>query len=147
MVDRKLVKEEMKKRGVTQYKSIVPSLSRLKKLFCRYEVETIAECYYDADEYGADQICVNNWVDILSEGLWEMSQSDVDSTAWYFVRKMRKYPHLDRWYLCKENGCWGLYIYGRDIWEESYRDFWIWFRPRRKGLHMKWSRKDTEAED
>lgn len=69
MVDRKLVKEEMKKRCITQYKPIVPSLSRLKKLFCKYEVETMAEYYYDADEYGADQICVNNWVDLLSEGL------------------------------------------------------------------------------
>ena len=69
MVDRKLGKEEMKKRCITQYKPIVPSLSRLKKLFCKYEVETMAECYYDADEYGADQICVNNWADLLSEGL------------------------------------------------------------------------------
>ena len=81
MVDRKLVKEEMKKRCITQYKPIVPSLSRLKKLFCKYEVETMAECYYDACRKIAILTSLAdgrtvNFEEITTEGITKISNED-----------------------------------------------------------------------
>ena len=147
MVDMKLVQGEMDRLEIKEYKSFSPSIRNLEKLFRKYEVSEYAEFYYDGEEYGKNQSHIMSWIDMLSEGQWGMSQTDVDRAAWSALRMIRNYSRAERWYLCNHNGECSLFFYGRDIFADSFRDYWITFRPRRKGLHMKWCRRDEEAEE
>lgn len=122
-------------------------MHNLEKLFRKYEVSEYAEFFYDGEEYGKNQERIVSWIDALSEGQWGMSQTDVDRAAWSVLRMIRNYPRAGRWYLCNQNEQCSIYFYGRDISTDSFRDYWITFRPRRKGLHMKWCRRDKETEE
>ncbi len=147
MIDLKLVKNEMERLQITKYRPFSPTMRNLEKLLRKYEISEYAELYYDGEEYGKNQINIISWIDTLSEGQWGMSQTDVDKAAWSAFLVLRNYPRAERWYLCNHNGKCSLYFYGRDISTNSFRDYWITFRPRRKGLHMKWCRRDKEAEE
>ena len=147
MVDMKLVQGEMDRLEIKEYKSFSPSIRNLEKLFRKYEVSEYAEFYYDGEEYGKNQSHIMSWIDTLSEGQWGMSQTDVDRAAWSALRMIRNYSRAERWYLCNHNGECSLFFYGRDISANSFRDYWITFCQRRKGLHMKWHRRNEEAEE
>lgn len=147
MVDLELVENEMERLQITKYNPFSPTMSNLEKLFRKYEVSEYTEIYYDGEEYGENQNRIISWIDTLSVGQWEMSQTDVDQAAWSALRVLRNYPRAERWCLCNQNEQCSIYVYGRDISANSFRDYWITLRPRRKGLHMKWCRKDKEAEE
>lgn len=147
MVDLELVKNEMERLQITKYNPFSPTMRNLEKLLRKYEVSEYAEFYYDGEKYGKNQNRIISWIDTLGEGQWKMSQTDVDQAAWSALRVLRNYPREERWYLCNQNEQCSIYFYGRNISANSFRDYWFSFRPRRKGLHMKWCRRDKEAEE
>lgn len=142
MVDMELMKIEIERLRFTKYELFSPSIRNLEKLFRKYEVSEYAEFYYNGEWYGKNQKCIVWQINTFSEGQRGRSQTDIDRTVWNILHVMRCYPRAERWYLCYQKQKCSIYIYGRDIPDENFRDFWIIFRPRRKGLHMKWHRRD-----
>ena len=147
MVDLKLVKNEMNRLQITKYKPFSPTMRNLENLLRKYEVSEYAEFYYNGEWCGENQKRIVWQIDTFGEGQRGMSQIDIDRTVWKILLAMRCYPRAERWYLCYQEQKRSIYIYGRDIPDENFRDYWIIFRPRRKGLHMKWCRRDKEAEE
>lgn len=147
MVDMELVQGEMARLEIKDYRPFSPSIRNLEKLFRKYEVEELTLLFYDNETYGENQCRNLNWCDPFFEHQWGQTQLDVDRMAWSVVRLMRKYSREKRWYISDLIGKPGIYIYGRDIPTVDFCDHWVSFRPRRKGLHMKWCRRDEETEE
>ncbi len=64
---------------------------QLKKLLKDgYYIETMSEFWYDSEDGGLD---FNNWVEEYAEGIWWMSQKDVDRAT---KDAVRKFSHLTR---------------------------------------------------
>jgi hypothetical protein len=83
-IDSFWMKHYSKKEGV------VFSSKRLKSLLrSGYCVETVSELWFDSEE----GLGYNNWVDEYAEGVWDMSQKEVNDMAYYVVRK---FSHLSR---------------------------------------------------
>lgn len=64
---------------------------QLKKLLKDgYCIETMSELWYDSEDGGLD---FNNWIEEYAEGIWWMSQKDVDRAT---KDAVRKFSHLTR---------------------------------------------------
>lgn len=64
---------------------------QLKKLLKEgYYIDSMYEYWYDSEEFGLD---FNNWIEDYEEGVWDMSQKDVERAAKYAVRE---FSHLTR---------------------------------------------------
>lgn len=64
---------------------------QLKKLLKEgYYIDSMYEYWYDSEDGGLD---FNNWIEDYEEGVWGMSQKDVERAAKYAVRE---FSHLTR---------------------------------------------------
>jgi hypothetical protein len=94
-----------------------------------YYVETMSELWYD--EQGLDY---NNWIDDYADGIWFMSQEDVNKvvrdTVRKFSRLMRRAGQkvIPRAYKATmSDDCIGIYLYMRD---RIGCDYMIFFKKR-----------------
>jgi len=63
---------------------------QLKKLLKEgYYIHSLSELWYDGEE----GLCYNNWIEEYEEGIWGMSQKDVEKAA---KDAVRKFSHLTR---------------------------------------------------
>lgn len=103
---------------------------KLKKLLKDgYYVENMSELWYD--EQGLDY---NSWIDEYGEGIWFMSQKDVDEVV---KDTVRRFSHLTRragqkaipraYKATMPDNCIGIYLYMRD---RIDCDYMIFFKKR-----------------
>lgn len=104
---------------------------QLKKLLKDgYYIETVSELWYDSEEGGLD---FNNWIEEYSDGVWDMTQKDVDNMAEYavctFSHLVRRPSQkvLPRAYKAKRGAYLAIYLYMRD---RIGCDYMIFFKKR-----------------
>lgn len=134
-----LIKKELE-RGCTNdltFQKLKPSNRFINKLFNHYYVVEHTEHFYDSElEYDNDagqkyDIEFNNWIDPYSEGIWGMSQSDVDKISRQHLKNTKKcgISYNDRLYIAKKDNQIFIYYYGRDF---AQVDYWWIFEKRIK---------------
>lgn len=137
-----LIKKELE-RGCTNgltFQKLKPSNRFINKLFNHYYVVEHTEHFYDLElECGTEfdnsgqkyDIEFNNWIDPYSEGIWGMSQSDVDKISRQHLKNTKKcgVSYNGRLYIAKEDNHVFIYYYGRDF---AQLDYWWIFEKKEK---------------
>lgn len=96
-----------------------------------YTVEFSIHFYDEIDKNGNRRLDFRNWIDPYGEGIWDMSQSDVDKISRKYLKniKRKSVSKRKRIYAAEKDGYILIYWYGRDRFAEDY--WWIF---RKNGL-------------
>lgn len=83
-------------------------------------------------DYESHRIEFNNWIEPYSEGIWRMSQKDVDKISREHLEDTKKCSasYNGRLYIAEDEDSIFIYYYGRDFAMVDY--WWIFKRRRRK---------------
>ena len=141
-----IAKELEKVREPVEWKvAKCPSNRFMDWLYRHYYVDEFAEMWYDdepeniTDEMSDSEryrvlrdneerrMTFNNWIDLMGEGIWVMSQHEVDKKKKRLMKSLRGRPvkKKGRIYMGKGKNSYYIYWYGRDF----------------EGLDMWWSMK------
>lgn len=119
-------------------------------LFRRYETWETAIYFYDSEPEIPDdatraeifelfrnheerRMTFNNWIDVIGEGIWDMSQRDADRQSKDLMIDFRQssVKKKDRIYYMNTGDFAVIYCYGRDFSGADY-----WFMLKKKGLDL-----------
>lgn len=92
---------------------------------CAIEYNRIYKEYNNSER----RLTFNNWQDPYGEGIWNMSQKQVDQMAYDTFKSIQKFnvSKKDRLYISYKNDEIRIYFYGRDFDE---LDYWFIFKKR-----------------
>ncbi len=106
-----------------------------EKYNINYTIEEAKRCSIESDEIYKEynnserRLTFNNWQDPYGEGLWGMSQKQVDQMAYDTFKSIQKFTvsKKDRLYISYKNDMIRIYFYGRDF---NKLDYWFIFKKR-----------------
>lgn len=92
---------------------------------CAIEYNRIYKEYNNSER----RLTFNNWQDPYGEGIWDMSQKQVDQMAYDTFKSIQKFnvPKKDRLYISYKDDKIRIYFYGRDF---NELDYWFIFEKR-----------------
>src|SRR5574344_336194 len=99
-----------------------------EKYNINYTIEEAKKCSIERDKIykkynnSERRLTFNNWQDPYGEGIWCMSQKQVDQMAYDTFKSIQKFnvPKKDRLYISYKNDMIRIYFYGRDFNELDY---------------------------
>lgn len=110
------------------YRKLKPSNRFINKLFNHYYVVEHTEHFYDSVSHGIE---FNNWIEVYSNGVWGMSQKDVDKISKEHLKNIKRcvVSYNGRLYIAEKEDSIFIYYYGRDFALVDY--LWIFKRKER----------------
>lgn len=106
-----------------------------EKYNINYTIEEAKRCSIERDKiykkYNSSErrLTFNNWQDPYGEGIWGMSQKEVDKLAYDAFKSIQRFnvSKKDRLYISYKNDMIRIYFYGRDF---NELDYWFIFKKR-----------------
>jgi hypothetical protein len=106
-----------------------------EKYNINYTIEEAKKCSIEYNriykEYNNSEgrLTFNNWQDPCGEGIWGMSQKQVDKIVYNIFKSIQKFnvSKKDRLYISYKNDMIRIYFYGRDF---NELDYWFIFKKR-----------------
>lgn len=110
------------------YQKLKPSNRFINKLFNHYYVVEHTEHFYDSGSHGIE---FNNWIEVYSNGVWGMSQKDVDKISREHLKNIKRcgVSYNGRLYIAEKEDSIFIYYDGRDFALVDY--LWIFNRKER----------------
>jgi hypothetical protein len=106
-----------------------------EKYNINYTIEEAKRCSIERDKIYKEhnnserRLTFNNWQDPCGEGIWGMSQKQVDKIVYNIFKSIQKFKvsKKDRLYISYKNDEIRIYFYGRDF---NELDYWFIFKKR-----------------